>query len=788
MASLPPVARLAVAFAAGAALVQIPGVPHLPGPLLLLLSLPPILASRRPRQRAPWMLPCVAGLLVGAACVPRRTCPPLPSRAVPGMVVGRFLASLPGDASHRAAPRRRLSPGSLPFAVEGGGACAPVRVVAPGAVAVGARSRVWGTWRPGRYGSTLVADSVAGAPEAEHPWATLRWALVRWRGRLTATLNVLYGTRAPLASALVLARREGLDPGLRDAFARAGTAHLLAISGFHVGVVAALLLALLRGAGLSHRRAGVGAALGAWAYVALLGFPDAACRAALILILLAVSRAVGRAPARWGTLGGALLVMVAAQPSRITGPGFQLSFAGAAGLVAWAPRLRGLLRRALGAGVPRSLVSALAAGVAATAATLPVVAWHFERVSLVGIPATLAVTPLVALAIPGLLASLVAQAVHPALGHLAAAAVTPLLALLELLTRCLGSFPWASVWVPRSWLPVAAGGVLMGLVVVGRIPRVRRRARLGVAAAAGLCALAVWPLLLTLQARGSLEIDMLDVGQGDAFALRTPGNRWFLIDTGPGTTNPDPGADGVVRALRRRGVHRLEALVLTHPDMDHIGGARAVLESFSVGAVLEPARPVGKDAYVGTLDIARVRGIPWIQAHEGEHFIVDGVTFDVLSPPEPGSPGDTLQGAGTDTNLESVVVAVHYGAFDALFTGDAPALVERAVSGRLGQGIEVLKVSHHGSESGTDPLLVARAAPQLALVSVGRGNRFGHPSPGVLARLRRAGVEIHRTDEEGTVRVLARADGRFQVESGSGHTRAGGSERRASRSPAGSSR
>jgi competence protein ComEC len=256
------------------------------------------------------------------------------------------------------------------------------------------------------------------------------------------------------------------------------------------------------------------------------------------------------------------------------------------------------------------------------------------------------------------------------------------------------------------------------------------------------------------------------VGQGDAFAIRTPGNRWFLIDTGPAGTSEDPGANGVVRALRRRGVHRLEALVLTHPDLDHIGGAPAVLASLEVGAVLEPSRPTGKESYVGTLDVARARGVPWIQAHDGERFAADGVTFEVLYPPAPGSSGDTLVGGpGTETNATSVVMAVHYGAFDALFTGDAPAFVERAVSGRLGKGVEVLKVSHHGSGSSTDPQFLARAAPELALVSVGRGNRYGHPSPAVMARLRGAGIEIHRTDEEGPVRVVARRDGRFQVES-----------------------
>lgn len=765
MVSLPPVARLAVMFTAGAALAQIPGAPHLPGPLLLLFALPPILVSRRPRNGKPWVALYVTIVLAGAACVPQRRCPQPPSRAVPGTVVGRFLASMPRNPAHSSSRSARYIPAVVPFAVEGEGGCPAVRVEARGAVAVGVRSRVWGKWHPWHFGATLVADSVAVTPAAEHVWTRFRWTLVRWRGRLAATLNALYGARAPLAAALILARREGLDPDLRDAFARAGTAHLLAISGFHVGVVASLLLALLRTASLSRRRAGVVAAAGAWAYVALLGFPDAACRAALILILLAVSRVRGRVPARWGALGGALLIMVALQPSRLSGVGFQLSFAGAAGLVAWAPRLRRRLRALGGGKLPRSVVSAVAAGVGATLATLPVVAWHFERISLVGIPATLVAAPLVALAIPGLLTSLVADAVDPALGHLVALGVSPLLVLLAAFTRWMGGFSWASVWVSRSWIPVAGGGVLAGLWLVGHVPRVRRRARLGVAATAGVCAVAAWPVLLTLQARGSLEIDMLDVGQGDAFAVRTPGNRWLLVDAGPASTTPDPGANGVVRALRRRDVRRLEALVLTHPDMDHIGGAEAILRSFAVGTVVEPARPFGKEAYVGTLEVARARGVRWIRAYDGEDFSVDGVRFDVLYPPMPGSPGDTLHGTGTDTNSESVILAVHYGAFDALFTGDAPSFAERAVSRRLGDGVEVLKVSHHGSATATDSLFLARASPQLALISVGRGNRYGLPSPAVLGRLRRAGVEIHRTDEEGEVRILARADGSFQVES-----------------------
>jgi competence protein ComEC len=727
-----------------------------------------------------------AGILSGASMASTRGCAPVPTHAGPGTLVGRFLASAPAGE-----PASGAASGVVPFIADGLEGCTPFRVVPPGPVEVGARSRVTGTWRPTRRGAILVAGQVESLPPARGILAEVRWLPVRWRGLLGRRVEVLYGVRAPLVSALILARREGLDPDLRDAFARAGTAHLLAISGFHVGVVAALLSMVLRGVRVSRRRSGVAAALGAWGYVALLGFPDAACRAALILILVSVSRAGGRVPARWGALGSALLLMVITGPHRLAGPGFQLSFAGAAGLVAWAPRLRAALRRGLGPRVPRGLVAGVAAGIAATLATLPVVAWHFERVSLVGIPATVIASPLVALAIPGALVSLVASLVHPGAGHVAATLVTPVLRLLEYSTRLMAGPQWASVWVPRSWIPVGSAGAAAGLLILARVSRIRRRVRLGAAAAVSVGTVAAWPLLLALQSGGSMEIDMLDVGQGEAFAIRTPGNRWLLVDAGPAAMSRDPGANGVVRALRRRGVLRLEALILTHPDMDHIGGAEAVLASLPVGAVIEPSRPTGKDAYVGALEVARAHGTPWIQAHDGEHFDVDGVSFDVLYPPLPGSPGDTLHGSGTDTNAESVVMAVHYGAFDALFTGDAPAFVERAVADRLGEGVEVLKVSHHGSDTGTDPLLLRRAAPELALVSVGRGNRYGHPSPVVLARLRAAGVEIRRTDEEGPVSVVARADGMFQVRSrgraeGGGGRRSAGGPRAPSRpAPAG---
>ncbi len=582
--------------------------------------------------------------------------------------------------------------------------------------------------------------------------------LGRWRSRLVARVDTLYGDRGPLVSALVLSDKSALDPALRDAFARSGTAHLLAISGFHVGVVAGLLLVLLRGAGVERRRAGLAAACAAWLYVALIGFPDAACRAALILTLVSLSGIRGRPPARWGALGGALLILLVLDPSRVAGPGFQLSFAGAAGLVAWAPSIRAGLARWR---CPPGTAGGIAAGAAATLATLPVVAWHFERVSLVGIPATLLASPLVALALPGAILSVALDFVSHAAGHFVAGGVDLLLAVLSAGVRGTSALSWASVWVPRPWVWIAGAGALAGTALLAG-PRVRPRVRRTVGVLTALSALAGWPILLGLQARGTIEMFVLDVGQGDALVMRTPYGRWLMVDTGPADPEEDdPGKNRVVRDLRRLGVRRIELLILTHPDFDHIGGTISVLRSFPVGGVMDPAYPAAKSSYVAILDTARARGIPWRKAHHGEVIELDGVEVDVMAPwpqgvgpPEPGE---------SPTNAQSVVLHVRYGSFDALLMGDAPAQVERALAPSLHGGIEVLKVGHHGSATATDSVWVARAHPAVALISVGRHNRYGHPSPRVLARLRRAGVPVRRTDRDGTLDVVARRDGSFQV-------------------------
>ena len=659
--------------------------------------------------------------------------------------------------------------GAAPFYARSGlpGGCrARVRAVVrddvpvpPAAASLVARGRWLGrALRPGmppEYAGTLVVRSLeldAGAPPTPLP--------VRLRAVVRGRIDALYPERAGLGEALILARRERLSRDLRDRWARAGLAHLLAISGFHVGVIAALLYLLARRVGFGPARAPLAAAAGSWAYVLAIGSPVAATRAAFILAALAAGRLLGRRVSPLGALATAFVAVLAARPHAITSVAFQLSFAGAAGLVLLAPPVSRALRTRPLARLPASLRTGLASGIAATAATLPLVAWHFGYFAAAGIPATLLAGPLVAAAIPGMLLSILLSFIAPPLAAVFAGGTDLCLQLADAIVSAVAVIPGASVWTPRWWIAAATSGfAAYGLIARGFALRLRPRVR----AAVLLCCLAAagvaWPIPALTGRGGAMELVFLDVGQGDAVAIRTPGRRWILVDTGPRSPGFDSGERIVLPYLRRRGASRLDALVLTHPDLDHIGGANAVLSGLDVLRVLDPGAPAARPAYVVALERARARGATWYAARAGDRVSVDGVTLEVL---HPGGAADSA--ASEDANDQSVVLLLRYGDFSALLPGDAPAAVEEALlAAGLIPPLDILKAGHHGSRTSTSWRLLESARPELSVVSAGARNRYGHPHPVVLNRLERAGSGVARTDLQGIVRVRAFPGGDFTV-------------------------
>ena len=610
---------------------------------------------------------------------------------------------------------------------------------------------------PASAGTLLLSDVRADGSVTPLRFAGAR---ARLRGRIESRMQDLLPETWPLASALILARKDALDPAVREAFAIAGIVHRLAISGFHVGVVALLVSVMVRGAGAGPRRAPACAAAITWLYIGLIGFPDAATRAALIFTFVAVARLRARPAGSLGAIASAGIALFVLDPSALSRPGFQLSFAGALGIVI----LRPPIRRGLDAGspsmVPSVLKDAVAAGVGATLATMPFVAFHFGRISIVGVPATLVATPLVSAAILGLLSMTAMSWISPPFAHFLAGGTDVLLRLLESFARFCASPSWVSLWVGDAALIGSLVGGLGGLIGMRFLAvGMRGWARwmtIMVWAAAGA---GVAPLVERSAGAGTVEIVFLDVGQGDALAIRSPGGRWILVDTGPRGRTYDAGARVVLPYLRRRGVARLEALVLTHPDLDHIGGAEAIVQALDVGYVVDPSQATGKDAYLGVLEAASRHRVPWLEARRDVSIMLDGVEVSVLYPDGP----TPTSYRGTDSNAQSVVLLVRYGEFEALLTGDAPVDVEEAILDDLPSDLEVLKVGHHGSNTSTSALLLARTSPELAVISVGARNRYGHPHPDVVSRIIESGARVLRTDLSGDIVIRARRSGLHDV-------------------------
>lgn len=267
---------------------------------------------------------------------------------------------------------------------------------------------------------------------------------------------------------------------------------------------------------------------------------------------------------------------------------------------------------------------------------------------------------------------------------------------------------------------------------------------------------AVWWLAWGELSAG-LTITILDVGQGDCILVQAPSGRTMLVDGGglPGqhAGGYDIGREVVVPALLARRVGRIDVVVVTHPDEDHVGGLAAVVEAVPVEMVLDPMLPCDSESYRRLYEEIESRGVKAHRATEGQRLnLGGGVYAEVLNPPDP-----RLAQTGSDDNNNSVVLRLVYGELSVLLTADIDRVGAMRMA-RLGDAIQstVLKVPHHGSAQPAVPEFVDAVKPELAVISVGADNPYGHPSEEMLRELERVGAKIMRTDEDGAVTVKLR--------------------------------
>ncbi len=538
---------------------------------------------------------------------------------------------------------------------------------------------------------------------------------------------------------IVLGERASISRDLANAFAVSGTTHLLAISGFNMTLVGTAVALALRGRARPTACA-IATVTAIVAYSVLVGLAPSVMRAALMASVASCGLASGRRAATANALCVAVTAMLFADPAAIADLGFVLSAAATAGLVLWQAPLAARL-----AALPGPLREGLATTLAASAPTLPVVAAAFGRVSLVSPLANLVAVPLFPpLMLAGAAASVVG-ALSPDLARPVALVAYGCALALRTVVEMFAALPVAAISVPSG--PITGALVALALVAVARgAPMIRWRPRLPQISrpsfAAPRTALLAVPALVVAGALAwpsadpEVRVRALDVGQGDAYLVEL-GGATLLIDGGPDPARLMEQLGASLPPWRRR----IDVIVLTHAHLDHGAGLLAALDRYEVGMTLEPAglNP-GALADLWAAGIARAHAARHV-VRAGQRVHVADAVITVLSPED-----------DPRVDTPSLVLRVERGRFSALFMGDATdeALATLLLHPELLRS-RVYVPPHHGAATPHAVMLARAVRPEVALISVGAGNRYGHPTPDALAAL--GGITTFRTDRDGTVEV-----------------------------------
>ncbi|MBQ9763417.1 MAG: DNA internalization-related competence protein ComEC/Rec2 [Phascolarctobacterium sp.] len=566
-------------------------------------------------------------------------------------------------------------------------------------------------------------------------------------------LSVAGGEAGALLCGMLLGGSTGLSDEVREAFADNGLAHLLSVSGTHFALLAGFLLLVLHFLPTKARKLCVFLLL--CAYAVLCGMKPPIMRALCMSVVLLFS---GSGGARGNLLCMVALVLLCFSSAWLLDVGFQLSFGAVAGLIWLYPNLKNYFCNYL----PVILGEAMALTLAAQLAIVPLLVHYFHQLPLISLVSNILLVPVLELATLLAMLGVVLDCVLPVLE------LTNILTMLginlDFVVSVGEKFIAISAWLVEQVLVQAEflAHLPFSTVVVGSLPLwctvfyyfglclwadvpclqfLRNRERRGLLFLSG--AMLLGTLFWKQLAPVPFTAYFLDVGQGDCAVVVTPTHKVIVIDTG-GLKNFDTGSRVLVPFLHSMGKSKVDALLLSHGDLDHAGGAGALARNMEIERIILPATGDLSESEEALLRNSSESTVE--RASVGREYVFDDVVLEIVDVPRSGNI------SRTGGNKGSTVASVKFEQYSLLFTGDINSGRERFLRS-VGE-YDVLKVAHHGSKHSSSLKFLQEVNPKVAVISVGGGNSYGHPHKETLQRLASVGSKVLRTDELGAIKLV----------------------------------
>lgn len=543
---------------------------------------------------------------------------------------------------------------------------------------------------------------------------------------------------------MLLGEKSFISPNLKEIFTEAGIMHILAVSGLHVGIIAMALLALLSILKLPKKLKLFTLVSILIMYASITGYRPSVLRATIMFVLLIGGKLINRNGNLNISLFFAAFLILLANPLILHDAGFLLSFIVTFFVINLSPILQELFSK-----IVAWIRNPLAVSTAAWIGIFPLSAYFFSKVSIISIVSNIFIIPLTGIAVILGLITFFIGLVSSSLASIVAYINYLVLILITSIAKSFSSLPFAFIYIAQPSIIVITLYYLTVFVIIELFynKTISQKIKEKVA----LIILLVILLIIIVQVffpAENLKVNFINVGEGDCILIEAPNKINILIDGG-GTSQSDfdIGSKIVVPYLRRKGINKINLLVLTHPHLDHLEGLLPVIREFKVGVVLDGGLSCDSSEYREFISLILKKGITYHKARAGDNFIFSNNLEIFLLNPLYDSDFYNV----SDFNNASIVVKLFYKNADFLFTGDIEESTEKELL--VWENIlqsDILKVGHHGSSTSDNLEFLDKVDPSIAIITVGK-NPFGHPSQKIIERLENRNIQIYRTDEDGTI-------------------------------------